>query len=154
MSRRGYSTKIQRGPNGKTYVMYHGTTRKNAQSIKVSGFRRSADGMLGRGVYLSRNLEKASRYPLEEPEHNRVVLKVRVNVGKVIAIKYQPHPYQKTWHDAGYDTAWVPPNCGMVRSGLEENCVWDPERIRIIGILEPQPVQVPHGFQFCAYGYK
>uniref|UniRef100_A0A3P8S4Z1 Poly [ADP-ribose] polymerase n=1 Tax=Amphiprion percula TaxID=161767 RepID=A0A3P8S4Z1_AMPPE len=126
--------------NDKTYVMYHGTTRKNAQSIIKSGFRQSADGMLGQGVYLSRDLQKASRYPLEEREHNRVVLKVRVNVGEVVVINYQHHPLQKTWHDAGYDTAWVPPNCGMVKSGLEENCVWDPNRIQIIKAIEPQPV--------------
>uniref|UniRef100_A0A8P4GGS5 PARP catalytic domain-containing protein n=1 Tax=Dicentrarchus labrax TaxID=13489 RepID=A0A8P4GGS5_DICLA len=113
--------------SGKTYVMYHGTTRQNAQSIKASGFRQSADGMLGRGVYLSRDLEKASHYPIDHPESDRVVIKVQVNVGKVITIKRQGHPLQKTWHDHGYDTAWVPPKCGMVPSGLEENCVWDPQ---------------------------
>uniref|UniRef100_A0A3Q1FMN0 PARP catalytic domain-containing protein n=1 Tax=Acanthochromis polyacanthus TaxID=80966 RepID=A0A3Q1FMN0_9TELE len=123
--------------NGKTYVMYHGTTRENAESIMASGFEQSEDGMLGQGVYLSRDLQKASRYPLNHPEWDRVVLKVVVNVGEVIAINYQHHPLQKTWHDYGYDTAWVPPNCGMVRSGLEENCVWDPEQIQIIKAIEP-----------------
>uniref|UniRef100_A0A3P8S6R2 Poly [ADP-ribose] polymerase n=1 Tax=Amphiprion percula TaxID=161767 RepID=A0A3P8S6R2_AMPPE len=137
-------------PNSERYVMYHGTTRKNAQSIMASGFRQSAGGMLGRGVYLSRDLQKASRYPLNYPDWDKVVLKVVVNVGEVVVINYQHHPLQKTWHDAGYDTAWVPPNCGMVRSGLEENCVWDPNRIQIIKAIEPQPV--PHGYG--AYGYK
>uniref|UniRef100_A0A7N8X117 Grass carp reovirus (GCRV)-induced gene 2e n=1 Tax=Mastacembelus armatus TaxID=205130 RepID=A0A7N8X117_9TELE len=132
--------------NNKSYVMYHGTTRMNAQSIKATGFRRSPDGMLGCGVYLSRDLQKASRYPIDHPENDRVVIKVKVNVGKVIAINYQGHPRQKTWHDWRYgpvfDTAWVPPNCGMVPSGLEEDCVWDPNRIQIISVIEPKPVQV------------
>ena len=31
-----------------------------------------------------------------------------------------------------YDTAWVPPHCGMVASGLEEDCVWNPQRIIVL----------------------
>lgn len=134
------------------YVMYHGTTSRSAQAIVKSGFRQSEDGMLGRGVYLSRDLQKASRYPIGHPEQDRVVIKVLVNVGKVIAINYQGHPHQKTWHRYGYDTAWVPPNCGMTKSGLEEDCVWDPNQITILKCIKPQPVQ---GFFGCgAYGYK
>ncbi|TKS91267.1 hypothetical protein D9C73_026521 [Collichthys lucidus] len=139
-------------PNShKTYVMYHGTTREAAQSILATGFRQSSDGMLGRGVYLSRDLQKASRYPIDHPEHDRVVIRVKVNVGKVIAINYQGHPLQMTWHYSGYDTAWVPPNCGMVKSGLEENCVWDPNRIQIMATIKPRPVQ--YGCGCGARGY-
>ncbi|XP_030264090.1 uncharacterized protein LOC115575854 isoform X5 [Sparus aurata] len=134
------------------YVMYHGTTRQNAEAILTSGFRQSADGMLGRGVYLSRDLKKASRYPIKHPESDKAVVKVSVDVGRVIAIRYQNHPYQKTWHDRGYDTAWVPPNCGMVKSGLEEDCVWDPKRIEVINIIKPLRVQPSYGYE--AYGYK
>uniref|UniRef100_A0A671XFG2 PARP catalytic domain-containing protein n=1 Tax=Sparus aurata TaxID=8175 RepID=A0A671XFG2_SPAAU len=133
--------------SGRKYIMYHGTTRQNAQAIQKSGFRQSAGGMLGRGVYLSRDLQKASRYPISHPESGRAVLKVSVDVGKVIAIRYQDHPRQRTWHDHGYDTAWVPPNCGMVKSGLEEDCVWDPDRIKIISIINPTPVERPRPVQ-------
>ncbi|CAK6981721.1 uncharacterized protein LOC128379345 [Scomber scombrus] len=125
----------------KEYVMYHGTTRENAVAILRSGFRRSADGMLGPGVYLSRDLNKASRYPINHPDYDKVVIVVSVNVGKVIAINKQDHPLLKTWHYFGYDTAWVPPNCGMVPSGLEEDCVWDPNQITILRIIQPQPTQ-------------
>uniref|UniRef100_A0A8C6UBF2 Poly [ADP-ribose] polymerase n=1 Tax=Neogobius melanostomus TaxID=47308 RepID=A0A8C6UBF2_9GOBI len=134
------------------YVMYHGTSSSSAQVILKSGFQQSPDGMLGRGVYLSRDLQKASRYPLKWPESDRVVIKVKVNVGKVIAINRQNHPQQKTWHDHGYDTAWVPPNCGMVPSGLEEDCVWDPQRIKIVRAIKPQPVVQPGGGG--AYHYR
>uniref|UniRef100_A0A1A8TYY1 PARP catalytic domain-containing protein n=1 Tax=Nothobranchius furzeri TaxID=105023 RepID=A0A1A8TYY1_NOTFU len=123
--------------DGRTYVMYHGTTQAYAQSIVASGFRRSSGGMLGPGVYLSRDLQKASRYPPNHPEWDKVVIKVKVNVGRVIVINRQNHPFQKTWSNQGYDTAWVPPKCGMVRSGLEENCVWDPRRIQILQLIEP-----------------
>ncbi|XP_036444796.1 LOW QUALITY PROTEIN: grass carp reovirus (GCRV)-induced gene 2e [Colossoma macropomum] len=124
--------------NNQVYTMYHGTSRAAAQSILVEGFRQSPNGMLGCGVYLSRDLQKASRYPLHLPEHQRVVLRVRVNVGKVKKIDYQGHPLQKTWHNHGYDTAWCPPGCGMVQSGLEEDCVWDPRRIILDSIIYPK----------------
>lgn len=140
--------------SGNTYKMYHGTSRRCAQSILSQGFRQSAEGMLGPGVYLSRSLEKASRYPINHPESDRVVIKVRVNVGKVIVIDHQHHRMQKIWHNYGYDTAWVPPNCGMVPSGLEENCVWDPSRVTIMGTIEPQSNRETYGSGWGAMSYK
>ncbi|KAM6913338.1 uncharacterized protein PEZ65_013877 [Lycodopsis pacificus] len=141
------------------YVMYHGTTKATAQLILKNGFKQSKDGMLGRGVYLSRDPQKASRYPIDHPESDKVVIKVQVNVGEVIAINRQRHPRQKTWHDSTcgpvFDTAWVPPNCGMVPSGLEEDCVWDPNRIKILKTINPRAVQSYGGYgargYHCAY---
>ena len=136
-------------PNcNKTYIMYHGTSKTIANAIMREGFRQSEDGMLGRGVYLSRDLNKASRYPLNLPDSERVVLRVKVKVGNVIAINSQRHPRQKTWHDGRYgqvyDTAWCPPDCGMTKSGLEEDCVWDPSRITVVKCIAPTPYgQVP-----------
>jgi hypothetical protein len=112
--------------SGQTLVMFHGTSRTAAAAIERNGFRVSSDGMLGRGVYLSKDFKKAQHY-------GAVVLKVSVNVGRVKRIDRQGHHMQKTWAANGYDTAWVPPNCGMVPSGLEENCVADPTRIRVLG---------------------
>ncbi|XP_041918724.1 uncharacterized protein LOC121683246 [Alosa sapidissima] len=123
--------------NEGVYIMYHGTSRKSATSILKTGFRPSSDGMLGPGVYLTRDLQKASRYPLDLHVNERVVLRVKVDVGKVIAINCQGHPLQKTWHANGYDTAWCPPKCGMVASGLEEDCVWDANRVKVLGVFSP-----------------
>ena len=137
-------------PNcGRTYVMYHGTTRTIATAILREGFRQSAGGMLGRGVYLSRDLNKARAYPIDPklPDSERVVFRVKVNVGNVIAINYQGHPRQKNWHDSRcgevFDTAWCPPNCGMTKSGLEEDCVWDPSSIKIDRCIAPTPMAGP-----------
>ncbi|CAM4668359.1 unnamed protein product [Leuciscus chuanchicus] len=130
--------------DGKVYIMYHGTSKELAQKIAQDGFRQSDDGMLGRGVYLSRDPQKASRYPLHLPVDQRVIVRVKVNVGGVMKIDRQGHPMQKTWHDNGYDTAWCPPNCGMVSSGLEEDCVWDPKRIIFIDVIHPK-TQVEEG---------
>ncbi|XP_069470185.1 uncharacterized protein [Ambystoma mexicanum] len=121
---------------GTSYTMYHGTYVKVARSIITNGFVPSTDGMLGPGVYISRDKAKAQRYPLKAAAPDKVVLILKVNVGKVKRIDQDNHPMQKSWHSQGYDTAWVPPNCGMkaVPSGLEEDCVWDPQRIRLIDV--------------------
>ncbi|KAJ8342455.1 hypothetical protein SKAU_G00323830 [Synaphobranchus kaupii] len=106
--------------NNSSYVMYHGTTKEAAESIKRYGFECSGDGMLGPGVYVSRDPQKAGRYPLDADDRDRRVLELNVDVGRVKKIDHQGHPLQKTWQATGYDTAWVPPKCGMVPSGLEE----------------------------------
>uniref|UniRef100_A0A3Q2CCI7 PARP catalytic domain-containing protein n=1 Tax=Cyprinodon variegatus TaxID=28743 RepID=A0A3Q2CCI7_CYPVA len=133
-----YPVTIPQTVENQSYIMYHGTTRQNAKSILENGFRQSEDGMLGPGVYLTRDLKKARRYPINHPKWDRVVIKVKVNVGRVIAIRYNNHPMQKTWCFHGYDTAWVPPNCGMVPSGQEEDCVWDPRRMKILQLIYPR----------------
>ncbi|XP_061104383.1 grass carp reovirus (GCRV)-induced gene 2p [Conger conger] len=126
----------QQPKSGRLYIMYHGTKVQTARDIIQHGFRQSPDGMLGAGVYISRDQKKAERYPLRSPVTDRVVLKLRADLGKVKRIDQDNHPMQKSWHTQGYDTAWVPPNCGMksVPSGLEEDCVWDVGRIEVIDI--------------------
>lgn len=126
----------QKAKSGRHYTMYHGTTVQMARNIIQNGFRQSSDGMLGPGVYVSRNQKKAERYPLNSTITDRVVLKLSVDCGKVKKIAQDNHPMQKTWHSHGYDTAWVPPNCGMkaVPSGLEEDCIWDPKRVEVTDI--------------------
>lgn len=118
------------------YTMYHGTSVTNAKLIIANGFQQSSGGMLGKGVYISRDKKKAQRYPLNGNAQNRVVLELRVRVGRVKRIDTDNHPMQYTWNAQGYDTAWVPPNCGMkaVPSGLEEDCVFDPTRVKVAGI--------------------
>ncbi|XP_078458825.1 uncharacterized protein LOC144723925 [Lampetra planeri] len=125
--------------NNTVYTMYHGTSEDGARAILSGGFRQSTDGMLGPGVYVSRDVYKAEAYPRNVPRKKRVVLKLQVNVGRVKKINRQNHPLQKAWHLEGYDTAWVPPNCGMVPSGLEEECVWDPDRVTVIDVVQAPP---------------
>lgn len=120
------------------YTMYHGTNVANARLIIANGFQQSSGGMLGPGVYVSRDETKAKRYPLLSNASDRVVLELRVRVGRVKRIDKDNHPMQYTWSMQGYDTAWVPPNCGMkaVPSGLEEDCVYDPKRVKVVGIAK------------------
>ncbi|KAG9333075.1 hypothetical protein JZ751_013498, partial [Albula glossodonta] len=84
------------------------------------------------------NSEKQQCAQTRQEVHHKVVLKLRVNVGKVKKIDKHGHPLQKTWHQHGYNTAWVPPNCGMVPTGMEEDCVWNPKRIKIVKTIKPK----------------
>lgn len=122
--------------SGRVYTMYHGTHLDNAEDIVINGFKPSTRGMLGRGVYVSRNIEKAKCYPLRTDKRDKVVFKLKVNVGKVKKIDYDNHPLRTTWHDDGYDCAWVPPNSNIsvIKSGREEDCVWDPDRITVVDV--------------------
>merc|ERR1712070_1095734 len=115
------------------YEMFHGTSPDNAAAIERDGFRPSTGGMLGPGVYCSRDLRKARRY-------GSVVLRLYVWLGRVITIDTKGHPLQKIWSTTvggSFDAAWVPPNSGVVASGLEENCVRDPSRIKVLGRVKP-----------------
>ncbi|GCC23168.1 hypothetical protein chiPu_0001561 [Chiloscyllium punctatum] len=122
--------------NGRGYTMYHGTHKNNAASIIKSGFIPSKDGLLGAGVYVSRDVTKAKAYPKLTAASDKVVFKLKVRAGKVKKIDVDNHPLQKTWHQHGYDSAWVPPNCRMlsIPSGKEEDCIWDPKQITVVDI--------------------
>ena len=83
--------------------------------------------MLGAGIYVSRSIEKAAAY-------GDTVLKLLVYPGHTCKINRQGHPLQKTWH-GDYSSAWVPPDCGMVDSGLEENFIKSTDQIKVVGTL-------------------
>ena len=51
-----------------------------------------------------------------------------------------------------YDTAWVPAGCGVTPSGLEEDCIWDPARIRVLRRVAIQLVESPSAKQKAARG--
>ncbi|XP_059398719.1 uncharacterized protein LOC132130884 [Carassius carassius] len=126
----------QEPESGREYTMFHGTHLKNAVTIINKGFEPSKDGMLGPGVYVSRNIAKAKCYPPKTDKNDKVVFKLKVRVGKVKKIDCDNHPLQKSWHSSGYDCAWVPPksNISAIKSGREEDCVWDPKRISVVDV--------------------
>lgn len=117
------------------YTMYHGTSVANARLIIANGFKQSEDGLLGKGVYVTRDIIKACLYPKKSKYSDRVVLKLSVRLGRVKRICKDKDPMQTTWSHR-YHSAWVPPDCGMkaVPSGLQENCVFDPNRVKVVGI--------------------
>lgn len=127
---------VRRAAGQSTYDMFHGTSEQAATFIIQKGFSPSADGMLGRGIYVTRDIRKAQEYPRSLSPANRIILKVRVRVGKVKKIDRVGHPLQKTWHAHGYDTAWVPPNSYKWVSKLTENCVWDPKRVKVMDVVQ------------------
>ncbi|XP_060927150.1 grass carp reovirus (GCRV)-induced gene 2p [Limanda limanda] len=136
------------------YTMYHGTNVASARLIIANGFKQSAGGMLGKGVYVSRSMTKASSYPKGCPHGDRVVLEVSARLGRVKRIDVDNHPLQLTWSAQGYDTAWVPPNCNMksVPSGLEEDCVFDPNRVKVVCIAKAPNATIEQELQQLVAG--
>ena len=129
------AAKRREPPSSMTEIRaYHGTTIENAESIRKQGFRASSTGMLGRGVYVSRDINKVLAYG----GHNGVILELRVVLGRVCVVDHQGHEYQRLWHGS-YDTAWVPSKCGMVGSGVEEGCIANPECVKLVRVWQKHP---------------
>jgi len=128
-------------PDDSVVLAFHGTSSTAADAIQAHGFIPSTHGMLGPGVYMSRDLRKVFPYAQIRGfpflfrclKRHGTILHLRVSVGRVITIDHQGHSLQYNWQGQGYDTAWAPRGCGMVASELEEACVADPSRIQVVG---------------------
>lgn len=136
MSESGFSKRSvghghdKKGRRRQVFIFYHSTTDPDAaESILRNGFRKSSGqgNMLGEGIYVAKDLRKALPY-------GPITFKLLVSTGRIIKIDRQGHPMQKSWQHQ-YNSAWVPPNCGMVQSGLQENCIRDPQQIMILGVI-------------------
>lgn len=113
----------------KSLTMFHGTSESSARAIlRMRELLPSDTGLLGRGIYCSRNVEKAQHY-------GPVVLELVVHVGKVAVITKAHHPLQKCWQAQGFDSAWIPAGCKVSKSNLEEHCVADPKRVLVVGVV-------------------
>ncbi len=138
----------------KVYIMYHGTDKvENAALIEQQGLRASRNGLLGPGVYVSRDIRKAERYY----RGSGAIFEVLVRTGRVCHINdhlVAVHDLEGNvvrevsardlvpdqWHEAGYDTVWVP-DCSkfVFRGGAgwdvgirEETCVFEATRITVL----------------------
>ena len=123
--------------------MYHGTSSSNARSILQGGFTPSSGGMLGPGVYCSRDINKARNY-------GDTVIRVRVDVGRVKVIDCASDR-DSSWQSGAYDTAWVKP--GVQPSG-EEDCVKNPNRIDVLGIAEGSRPTMATWCRLCFLGHS
>ena len=121
-----YSNTRPSGFVDRILLMYHGTDPKNIDSILSTGFHHSDDGMLGKGIYVSEDINKTFRY-------GPVTFKLAVYMGKTRKITSQGQSDRTTWQSQA-NSAWVPAGCGMVDSGRSENCVRHTKQIRILGI--------------------
>jgi hypothetical protein len=113
---------LQTCGRGKVIRMFHGTSLAAARSILQEGFRVSTKGLLGSGVYVTKDPEKAKMY-------GPVIVECDVHVGVVAVINKRHHNVQKCWAAHGFDSAWIPPHSSTVASGLEEHCVADSRRV-------------------------
>lgn len=121
--------------DGATVIAYHGTSSIAADDIERNGFKPSLWGMLGAGVYISRDLRKVRRYANKGTDG--AILRLRVDVGCIVVMDEHcidsARRLPQTWYKHGFDTAWVPQGAGVVPSNMEEACVNNPACIQVIG---------------------
>ena len=111
---------------------WHGTDFDSAMNIKVDGFKVSIDGLLGKGVYISRDITKAMEFA--KSKLRPTLIKLKVKNGKIINIG-EHQDFKKRWH-SDFDIAYIPENT-MTRR--EEYCIKDPKMITIEEIIENPP---------------
>jgi hypothetical protein len=115
--------------------MYHGTNEAAAVEIKKCGQHGLRPS--GAGIYCSRDLEMARGHAgtCGSRKKGGVIFELRVKPGRIIrthVVNGPGLPFGRSWQDAGYDSAWVPEGANL--SGREQLCVWDPKRVRIVGV--------------------
>ena len=114
-------------------TFYHGTSPEAALSIQTNGFDPERSGsnagaLLGKGVYCTTTLEKAMHYAKRKAAQG-IIFELRIDLGRCKTLQ-KDDPMMKSWQEHGYDSAWAPD--GANTSGLEENCIKDSARIRIV----------------------
>lgn len=125
-----YSNAVTASRSGGTGTkVYHGTSKAAADAILDSGFRPSADGLLGAGVYVTTDRSKAVAFANKYGDDARVIVG-RAKFGKtavVDATDARRSKYSETDWQRSHDTAYIPRGEGVARP---EHCVKDPSRVK------------------------
>ena len=112
------------GTHHRFFVMYHATKKENVSSILANGFRESTGGMLGPGLYVSRDIDKTRAY-------GDVCFKLLVYIG--ITKQMTEVDTSGDWR-SHHHSAYLPPNNDVVASKREETCLKSVRQARILGI--------------------
>ena len=106
------------------FVMYHATKSHNVASILKNGLKPSTGGLLGPGIYVSRDINKTRAY-------GGVCFKLLVYTGNTVTVDAADN--QGSWRSS-FDSAYLPPNNRVVKSRREETCVKSSDQVKILGI--------------------
>jgi len=114
-------------------TIYHGTSAKNAQSIKDNGFK---EGYEGRGIYLSDDKEEASFYLDVRPEKGEL-LKTKVNVKNMKEVsredKIKILSYKSNWEKIkGESPDGFFYNVNMKTGSFKHYVIFNPKAITVI----------------------
>ncbi len=114
---------------GETYKFFHGTSWTVAQQILQQGFRTSADGCLGPGIYVARR-EKAERFAQEASRHGECV------GGLVEVLVTVRHPKfvqgnDSSWQAQGFDACRA--NSTTASTNMEW-CIRSASQVRAVRI--------------------
>ena len=124
------SKKVIKIIESEAFFAWHGTSYESAKNIEKNGFIPSLSGLLGKGVYVSTDRSKALCFA--QSKTKGVLIKVKVNPGKVI--KDPTSNLMSSWHENGYDTAYIPASSSTTQR--TEHCIWDPKRVEFLEMEE------------------
>eukprot|EP00397_Hematodinium_sp_SG-2012_P044303 GEMP01049450.1.p2 GENE.GEMP01049450.1~~GEMP01049450.1.p2 ORF type:complete len:246 (+),score=71.02 GEMP01049450.1:304-1041(+) len=113
---------------GKVETVYHGTSKSNAALIQSGGFKPSPGGLLGQGVYVTTDKDKATSFARGHSDGG-VVLKAQANFGSVKSVdarNARAHNYSENSWKNTHDAAFCPSGEGVRRP---EHCVTNPQRV-------------------------
>ena len=122
---------------GEALKFFHGTSWRSAQQIQREGFVESADGCLGRGIYVARE-EKARRFAEDSARHGGDVgglVEVLVHVRKVKYVRSN----NTTWRGEGFDA------CRAEQTSASTNMEWCIKSQHQVKIIRITQVPVPGG---------
>jgi len=130
-----WSQTTRSGFRQQLFVMYHSTDARNVESILSEGFKVSemkSHLVLGSGLYVSRDLDKAAPY-------GPVTFKLLVYPGKTKSMIDEDDPLKTSWQQE-FSSAWIPPNIPNIHHPSlphhkEETCVKSSAQVRILGLV-------------------
>ena len=124
------------GRPGVPTEFYHGTSLEAILAIQEGGFRvdlsgSNAGAALGPGVYITTTLQKALNYAKPNPAAGGV-FQLQVYLDKCYQVASNDQGERTGWVAKGFDSAWA--SAGVIGQ-REENCVRDPNRVRITNVV-------------------
>jgi hypothetical protein len=109
-------------------LLFHCTTKSNADAIRRNGFTCGSSGIAGGGIYFAASVEDAAR----KAHRNGVVLECQVDLGRVHDVGFNGDPSLclSKVRAKGCDSVRIPRN-GQPGT---EYCVYEPSRVRVVGV--------------------
>jgi hypothetical protein len=123
-------------------------------SAPYKPFSINLQGLVRTGIYVTGTLAKAMEYTTKKP-HGGCILQLVVDMGNCLHLDPSNLHLQKTWQDAGFDSAHAPDKL-LGPHNMEEFCIKEPRRVLQLAVVTPcdavkaaaagfKPVQDPRG---------
>ena len=126
-----FCQKDSHGVDQSIFVLYHTTQARNVKNILANGLKFSEGGIQGPGLYFSMHVDKSLGGGVKRPGDQGVCFKVLVFTGRT---KRASQPDTTGSWRQGFDSAFLPPENKVLKSGKAELCVKSRHQVRVLGV--------------------